>query len=327
MPDHVPTPAFDILFVMDPIERIRVEKDSTFAMLLECRRRGWNTHTCGIGDLYVLDGEPFATAERVHVFDDPRRWFEREKAAERALAGFSAVFMRKDPPFDNEYLYATLILDLAKARGCPVVNDPQALRDCNEKLFTAWFPQCCVPTLVTRDLDRLRRFAAEQGALVVKPLDTMGGESVFRIAPGDPNTNVILETVTRRGTRTIMAQRFIPAVSEGDKRILLIDGEPIPYALARMPAPGEGRANLAAGAQGRGVKLSARDRWICEQVGPELRRRGLLFVGLDVIGDWLTEINVTSPTCVRELDRIYGLNIAGRIMDALLPRMAGRAGR
>jgi len=315
-----------ILFVMDPIERIQVRKDSTFAMLLECQRRGWAPRICGLGDLYARDGAPFATAAAVRVFDDPQRWFEAEDARETALADFDVVFMRKDPPFDSEYLYATLILDLAKARGTVVVNDPQALRDCNEKLATAWFPQCCVPTLVTRDIDRLRAFAAENGAVVVKPLDAMGGESVFRIPPGDPNANVILETVTRHGTRTIMMQTFIPAVSEGDKRILLIDGQPVPYALARVPAAGEARANLAAGGEGHGVALSARDRWICEQVGPALRRRGLLFVGLDVIGEWLTEINVTSPTCIRELDRLYGLNIAGLIMDAVAQRLAGRDG-
>ncbi len=314
-----------VLFVMDPLAEIRVEKDSSFAMMLECHRRGWPTHTCALGDLYLLDGVPRAVTRPVRVFDDRRRWFEADAPQDRALGAFSVIFMRKDPPFDSEYLYATLLLDLAQAQGALVINDPRALRDCNEKLFTAWFPQCCVPTLVSRDPGRLRRFAAEQGAIVVKPLDAMGGESVFRISAGDVNTNVILETVTRHGTRTIMAQRFIPAVSEGDKRILLIDGDPIPYALARVPAVGEARANLAAGGEGKGIPLSARDRWICDQVGPELRRRGLVFVGLDVIGDWLTEINVTSPTCIRELDRIYGLNIAGRLMGVIQKRLEAAA--
>ena len=314
-----------LLFVMDPIERIHVAKDSTFAMLLEVQRRGWPAWACGLEGLYLTDGVPRAQVRSLRVFDDPTHWFEAGEMEDLALAEFDVIFMRKDPPFDSEYLYATLLLDLAQVQGALVVNDPQALRDCNEKLCTAWFPQCCVPTLVTRDVSRLLSFVRSQGAVVVKPLDTMGGESVFRIQDGDPNTNVILETVTRHGTRTIMAQRFIPEVSQGDKRILLIEGRPVPYALARIPPAGEARANLAVGGEGRGVALSERDRWICAQVGPELRRRGLVFVGLDVIGDWLTEINVTSPTCIRELDRIYHLNIAGQIMDAVIQRLRARA--
>ena len=314
-----------LLFVMDPIERIHVAKDSTFAMLLEVQRRGWPAWACGLEGLYLTDGVPRAQVRSLRVFDDPTHWFEAGEMEDLALAEFDVIFMRKDPPFDSEYLYATLLLDLAQVQGALVVNDPQALRDCNEKLCTAWFPQCCVPTLVTRDVGRLLSFVRSQGAVVVKPLDTMGGESVFRIQDGDPNTNVILETVTRHGTRTIMAQRFIPEVSQGDKRILLIEGRPVPYALARIPRAGEARANLAVGGEGRGVALSERDRWICAQVGPELRRRGLVFVGLDVIGDWLTEINVTSPTCIRELDRIYHLNIASQIMDAVIQRLRARA--
>ena len=229
--------------------------------------------------------------------------------------------MRKDPPFDTEYVYATYLLERAAVAGTLVVNAPDALRDVNEKAYTAWFPQCCAPTLVTRDIARLRAFVAEHREAVLKPLSGMGGASIFRVATGDPNTSVIAETLTANGTQFAMAQRFIPEISAGDKRILLVDGLPVPYAFARIPAAGESRGNLAAGGRGEGVPLSTRDRWICDQVGPALRAKGLLFVGLDVIGDFLTEINVTSPTCVRELDAAYGLNIAGALFDAIEARL------
>ncbi|HNK33765.1 MAG TPA: glutathione synthase, partial [Plasticicumulans sp.] len=233
------------------------------------------------------------------------------------LAELDVLLMRKDPPFDLEYIYTTYLLERAEAEGVRVVNRPQSLRDANEKLFTAWFPQCCPPTLATRDMARLRGFVAEHGDAILKPLDGMGGAGIFRVRAGDANLNVIVETLTERGRRTALAQRFIPEISAGDKRILMIDGEPVPYALARIPAEGETRGNLAAGGRGVGQPLSERDRWICAQVGPELRRRGLVFVGLDVIGDWLTEINVTSPTCARELDAQFGLDIGADLMRAL----------
>ncbi|MGH8591790.1 MAG: glutathione synthase, partial [Gammaproteobacteria bacterium] len=231
------------------------------------------------------------------------------------------VLMRKDPPFDMEYIYATYLLELAEAAGVLVVNAPQGLRDANEKLFTAWFRQCCPESLVTRDRTRIRSFLEEHGDIILKPLDGMGGISIFRVRAADPNTNVIIETLTAHGRRFMMAQRFIPEITEGDKRILLIDGHPVPYALARYPAPGETRGNLAAGGRSAGVALSERDRWICAEVGETLRRKGLMFVGLDVIGDYLTEINVTSPTCIRELDALYRLDIAGQLMDAIEQRL------
>lgn len=307
--------------VMDPIESIQIKKDSTFALLVEAQARGWSVLYAQQGDLYVEDGEARGHLQALKVRDDPQRWFTLGEAQELRLGAVDVILMRKDPPFDMEYLYSTYALELAAAQGSLVVNDPRGLRDANEKLFTAWFPQCCVSTLVSRNQRRLRGFLEAQRDIVIKPLHTMGGESVFRIRQGDPNTNVILETLTRHGTRTVMAQRYIPEVIRGDKRVLMIDGTPIPYALARLPAEGESRANLAAGGTGQGVALSERDRWICAQLGPVLRERGLLFVGLDLIGDYLTEINVTSPTCIRELDRIYGLNIAAQVLDAIEARL------
>ena len=232
--------------------------------------------------------------------------------------------MRKDPPFDLEYIYTTYLLEHAEAGGALVVNRARSLRDANEKFYTTWFPQCLPPTLVTREQARLRAFLRAQGEIVVKPLEGMGGASVFRVAAADTNASVIFETLTQRETRHVMAQRYLPEISDGDKRILLIDGEPIPHALARVPAPGEARGNLAAGGTGIGIALSERDRWICTQVGPTLRDAGLVFVGLDVIGDYLTEINVTSPTCIRELDKLYGLNISARLLDAIEARRRSR---
>jgi glutathione synthase len=302
---------------MDPIGSINVKKDSTFAMILAAQRRGWTVHYMEQGDLWLEDGRVRAMVRPLEVRDDPRDWFTLGAAQDRDLASLDTVLMRKDPPFDMEYVYSTYLLELAARDGCLVVNRPDSLRDANEKLFTAWFPQCCPETLVSRDMGRLRGFLARQQDMVVKPLDTMGGASVFRVRAGDPNTGVILETITAQGRRTVMAQRFLPEYVEGDKRILLVDGEPVPYALARIPAAGESRANLAAGGRGEGVALTERDRWICAQVSPALRERGLMFVGLDVIGDYLTEINVTSPTCIRELDALYGLDIGGQLMDAI----------
>jgi glutathione synthase len=259
------------------------------------------------------------------VRHDATRWYEfTGEPREAALAELDVILMRKDPPFDLGYLYCTYILERAEADGVLVVNRPASLRDANEKLFIAWFGACAPPMLVSCDHERLREFLATHGDIILKPLNAMGGTAVFRLRRDDPNVNVTIETLTERGRCHIMAQRFLPEVAHGDKRILLIDGEPVPYALARCPAPGDSRANLAVGGSYRGIELSARDRWICTQLAPVLRDKGLLFVGIDVIGDYLTEINVTSPTCIRELDRLYGLNIAGQLLDAVERALAAR---
>lgn len=302
---------------MDPIGAIKPAKDATLAMLLEAQARGYEVRYVEPADLFLQGPEPYARSRGLKVKDDPRHWYELDAGRVESLAALDLILMRQDPPFTMEYVYNTYVLEHAEARGVRVVNKPRALRDANEKFSILWFPQCVPPTLVTRDMARLREFLAEHGDIVVKPMDVMGGALVFRLRTGDPNVGVVLETMTAHGTRATMAQRYLPEIAEGDKRILLIDGEPIPYALARMPAPGETRANLAAGGTGVGVPLSERDRWICREVGPRLRDQGLRFVGLDVIGDYLTEINVTSPTCIRELDKLYGLNISARLFDAI----------
>jgi glutathione synthase len=307
--------------VMDPIGFIKYEKDSTLAMLLAARRRGWELHYMEQADLFLEDSHCHARMTRLEVQADPANWFTFGAVHTGPLAELDVVLMRKDPPFDMEFLYTTYLLERAEAEGVLIVNRPAALRDANEKLFTSWFAQCCVPMRVSRNRQVLGEFLHTHGDIVVKPLDAMGGSQVFRIRRDDPNLNVILETITDNGCRSAMAQRYIPEISAGDKRILIIDGEPFPHALARIPAAGETRGNLAAGATGVGVDLSERDRWICSQVGPALRERGLLFVGLDVIGDYLTEINVTSPTCIRELDTHYGSDIAGLVMDAIEQRL------
>ncbi len=311
-----------VTVVMDPIEDIAVYKDSTFAMMLEIQRRGWALSYLLQQDLWLRDGVVMARFRSLEVADRRRDWFRVTGEREAPLHQADAVLMRKDPPFDMEYIFTTHLLEMAERRGVLVVNRPQTLRDANEKLFAAWFPDCCPPTLVTRDMGRFRGFLEEHGDIVVKPLEGMGGASVFRISRGDPNTSVILENLTAHGGCYAMAQRFLPAISAGDKRILMIDGEPVPYALARIPQSGELRGNLAAGGRGEGVALSERDRWIAAQVGPTLRQRGVLFAGLDVIGDRLTEINITSPTCIRELDTAFGLNIAGQLMDCIAERLA-----
>ena len=310
-----------LLVIMDPIQSINIKKDSTFAVLLEAQARDWSITYAEQQDLYVRDGEAWARTRSLSVRENPDKWYILEAETVIRLTDADIILMRKDPPFDTEYIYTTYILELAATRGTIVVNSPAGLRDTNEKFSTSWFPQCCVPTLITRRLSELKAFLQTHEEIVVKPLDRMGGESIFRVTQDDRNANVILETLTSRESKTITAQRFIPEVSEGDKRILLIDGEPVPYALARIPPAGESRANLAVGGTGRGVALSQRDRWICSEVGPLMRRKGLIFVGLDVIGDYLTEINVTSPTCIRELDRLYNLNIAGRLLDAIESRV------
>jgi len=307
--------------VMDPIGGINIKKDSSFAMLLAAQARAWALGYLELGDLFLRDGRPFGHSRALRVQDRAQQWFQFGGEETVPLSQFQVLLMRKDPPFDMEYIYATYLLELAQAQGTLVINEPRSLRDANEKLFSAWFPQCCPPSLVTRSAERIKEFLGQQFDIVLKPLDGMGGASIFRLRAGDPNLNVIIETLTQHGRRFTLAQRFIPEIAEGDKRILLIDGEPIPYALARVPAPGETRGNLATGGSGHGVPLSQRDRWICDQVGPTLRKKGLLFVGLDVIGDHLTEINVTSPTCIRELDAIYGLDIASQLLLAIERRL------
>jgi len=310
--------------VMDPIGSIQFKKDSSLAMLLAAQRRGWELRYLELADLLARDGRALGRMRPLEVRDDPRDWYRLGEPRIGELAELDCLLMRKDPPFDMEFVYATYLLELAERDGVLVVNRPRSLRDANEKMFTAWFPQCCPPTQVARDPALLAEFLAEHGDIVVKPLDGMGGTSVFRVRADDPNRNVIFETLTAGGTRFAMAQRYLPEIRDGDKRILLIEGEPaLPYALARMPAPGDQRGNLAAGARGVGVELGEAELAICAAVGPELRRRGLVFVGLDVIGSHLTEINVTSPTCIRELDAIYGCDIAGRLLDAIEQRLAG----
>ena len=307
--------------VMDPIDTIKIKKDTTFAMLLAAQARGWTIHYLEQKDLYLRDDQAWGSCRLLNVRDDPKDWFQFHGERELPLGELDVLLMRKDPPFDMEYIYSTYVLERAEAAGALVVNQPRSLRDANEKLFTAWFPQCCPPTLVSREAYRIKDFLNEHGDIIVKPPAGMGGASVFRIHREDPNLNVILETLTGHGRHFTMAQRYIPEIKDGDRRILLIDGEPVPYALARLPAVGETRANLAAGGRGVGVGLNERERWICDQLAPKLREMNLLFVGLDVIGDYLTEINVTSPTCARELDALFGLDIGGDLMEAIETRL------
>ncbi len=306
-----------VAVLMDPIESIHVEKDSSFAMLLEAQRRGYELLYLTQSSLAIRDAVPWAQTRILRVRDDARGWFELDASHWRDLRAVDVILARKDPPFDAQYLYDTMVLELAQAGGALVVNDPRALRDANEKLFALRFPQCIPPTLVARDAAELKRFAAEHEKIVLKPLDGMGGRSIFVSARGDPNLNVILETLTDNGRQFAMAQRYLPEIRDGDKRILLIDGEAVPYALARMPQGDEVRGNLARGGKGVGLPLTERERWIAHELGPELRARGMLFVGLDVIGGFLTEVNVTSPTCIRELDAQFGLNIAGQLFDVI----------
>ena len=307
--------------VMDPIESIQPKKDSTLAMLLAAQRRGWALTYFRQQDLAVRDGAALGRGRRITVRDDNASWFEFGDEWQGNLETLDVVLMRKDPPFDMEYIYTTYILELAGNRGLLVVNKPSSLRDINEKAYTAWFPQCTPPGLISRSRRALKAFLEEQGKVVLKPLDGMGGKSIFVVDRTDPNTNVILETLTDYGARFALAQSYIPEISDGDKRILLIEGEAVPYALARIPAPGEFRGNLVVGARGVGRELTPRDRWLCEQVGPVLKRMGVMFAGLDVIGDYLTEINVTSPTGIRELDRAFEIDIAGLLMEAIEARL------
>jgi glutathione synthase len=304
-------------FVMDPLEFITPKKDSTLAMMLSARDLGWELLEIHVADLALERGAVHARMRRVEVHDDDADWFRVRETIDAPLGELDAILMRKDPPFDMDYVYATYLLEQAEQAGLPVINRPRALRDFNEKLATAWFPDLCPPTLVTANRERLRSFIAEHGDSIVKPLDGMGGTGVFRLSASDSNIGSALEMLTGRYRHPIMAQQYLPAITEGDKRILLVDGQPLEYCLARLAGAGETRANLAAGGSYRAQPLSEADRRISERVGPMLLDNGLRFVGLDVIGDRLTEINVTSPTCIREIARDAGVNAAERLMAVI----------
>ena len=312
--------------VMDPIDAIKYAKDSTLAMLLAAQTRGFQLAYMEQSDLSLRDGVAYGHARPLTVRADAQDWFTLGEPRVERLSALEAILMRKDPPFDTEYIYSTYILERAEEQGALIVNRPQGLRDMNEKVYTAWFPQCCAPTLITRDMKDMESFLQEHGKIVCKPLDGMGGRSIFVLERADRNMNVVFETLTDYGRRFAIAQRYIPDIIEtGDARVLLIDGEPVPYALARIPLPSDNRGNLAAGARGVGRPLNDRDRWLAAQIGPTLAAKGMLFVGLDVIGGYVTEINVTSPTGIRELDRQFGIDIGDRLIQALERRLSGRA--
>ena len=307
--------------VMDPIESITPKKDSSLAMLLEAQRRGAEIHYLLQKDLKLMAGVALGRSTLLRVADDPVNWFEKGAQQDIRLGDMDAILMRKDPPFDMEYIYTTYILDRAESAGALIVNQPLALRDMNEKAYTAWFADCAPLTLITRSMAEMKEFLQEHGRIVVKPLDGMGGKSIFVVIDGDNNANVIFETLTDNGNRFAMAQVYIPEITAGDKRILLVDGEPVPYALARIPPADDNRGNLVMGAVGEARELTDRDRWICAQVGPVLKERGVIFAGIDVIGDFMTEVNVTSPTGIRELDTAFDLNIAATLFDAIEKRL------
>ena len=310
-----------LIVVMDPIAAIKYEKDTSLALLLAAQARSWSLLYAELDDLFIDEGQAMASLRPLEVYQDAKTWFKLGEAKIVPIHAADALIMRKDPPFDNQYIYATYILEQAEREGCLVVNKPQSLRDCNEKVFATQFPQCCPPVLVSRSMAQLRDFHRRHQDVIYKPLDGMGGSSIFRCKADDPNVSVILETLSLQGSEFIMAQKFIPEISKGDKRILVVDGEVIPYSLARIPADGETRGNLAAGGRGVVQALTERDLWIAEQVAPTLVEKGLLFVGLDVIGDYLTEINVTSPTCVREIDRAEDTQIGDKLIAAIERRL------
>jgi glutathione synthase len=312
---------------MDPIAKIKFAKDSTLAMLLAAAARGWELTYFEQSDLFLRDGVAFGRGRPLKVFANPEKWFDLGEPSVQKLGRFDCVFMRKDPPFDAEYIYTTYILERAELEGAFVANRPQGLRDMNEKVYTAWFPQCCAPTLITRSAGDITAFAAEHGKIVVKPLDGMGGKSIFVTENGDKNLPVIIEMLTDNGQRFAIAQRYVPEIaSTGDSRVLIIDGEPVPYALARIPLPTDNRGNLAAGAKGVGRPLNERDRWLAAEIGPKLAKLGMVLVGIDVIGGFVTEINVTSPTGIRELDAQFGLNIGDMVIAAIERRIGAKKG-
>ena len=309
--------------VMDPIAAIHYHKDTTLALLWEMQQRQAEIYYFEQQDLFLRDGKAYGQAKKLTVFRDPEKWFVLQPAEVMPLEKLKTIFMRKDPPFDMEYIYTTYLLEHAERDGVKVINRPQALRDANEKLFATWFPECMPPTLVTRDSERLQAFLDEQGEIVCKPLHGMGGTDVFRLHQGAADASAVFALQTQQGNSYTMAQKFIPAIREGDKRILIIDGEAFPHALARIPQGKEWRGNLALGAKGVAQPLTEHDQWICSQVGPVLREKGLFFVGLDVIGDYLTEINVTSPTGMVEIAAQTDCNPANVFMDALERKCAG----
>lgn len=310
--------------VMDPISQINIKKDSSFAMLLHAQARGYEIHYMEMADLYLLQGQARARTRTMKVQHDFQNWYEFGTEQDIALADLHVILMRKDPPFDTEYIYATYMLERAEDAGTLIINKPQSLRDANEKLYTSWFSQYTPTTLVSRDARRLKAFYQQEQDVILKPLDGMGGASIFRLKPDDANVSVIIETLTEHGQRYAMAQRFIPEIKDGDKRILVVDGEPVPYCLARIPASGETRGNLAAGGRGEARPLSDSDWAIARAIGPTLKAKGLIFVGLDIIGDKLTEINVTSPTCIREIEAAFPVSITGMLFDAIAARLADR---
>jgi glutathione synthase len=307
-----------LVVVMDPIESINPAKDSTLAMLVAAQSRGWQIFYAEQKDLWLRDGVAWGRLAPLEVWSDPRTWFARGAAQNFKLGEFDVILMRKDPPFDTEYIYTTYILDRAQAQGALVCNRPQGLRDMNEKVYTAWFPECCAPTLITRDMHAMSEFLREHGKAVCKPLDGMGGKSIFVLEQGDKNRNVVFESLTAYGTRFAIVQRYLPEiVTAGDCRIILVDGEPVPFALVRIPTPDDNRGNLAAGARAESRPLNERDRWLCSQIGPVLKAAGMIFVGLDVIGEYVTEINVTSPTGIRELNKKHGVDIGAMLVEAI----------
>ncbi len=310
--------------LMDDIAGINQKKDSSFAMMLEAQRRGWMVYTFDSTNMYQQEGETFANVRKTLVTDNEDQWHDREDAEVIALSNIDVIFMRKDPPFNMNYIYATYLLEQAENTGVLVINKPQSLRDANEKLFALNFPHCMPKTLVSSDVEQLCQFIEHMGVAIVKPLDGMGGTDIYKLYKNDDNISDIVGKLTNNGQRLIMAQEFLSAIKDGDKRILLINGKPVDYALARIPAEGSFKGNLAAGATGRGQPLSERDYYLCEQIAPMLIEKELLFVGLDVIGDYITEINVTSPTCIRELDKLFNLNISALLMDEVEKKLTLR---
>jgi len=310
--------------LMDPIKDINIKKDSSFAMLMEAQSRGYELYYLEMNDLYLEHGHSYARVAQISVKNDPNDFYQLGEFQEIRLSDLDVLLMRKDPPFDTEFIYATYLLERAEDEGLLVVNKPQSLRDCNEKLYTAWFADLTPPTLVTRREDKIREFYETHKDMILKPLDGMGGSSIFRVKEGDANVGVIIETLTQLNTVYTMAQAFVPDISNGDKRILIVDGEPMPYCLARIPAEGETRGNLAAGGRGEARPLSDTDWEIARRIGPSLKEKGLIFVGLDVIGDKVTEINVTSPTCIREIEAAFDVDITGALMDAIEVRLANK---
>ena len=302
---------------MDPISAIDPKKDSSLAMLIEAAKRDYEIYYMEQKDLKLIDGCATAQAIIIEIFDDQKKWYKSKSNVSIDLKELNIILMRKDPPFDMEYIYTTYVLDKAEEDGVLIVNKPQSLRDMNEKVYTAWFPECTPSTLISRSMAEIKLFLKQHKKIVVKPLDSMGGKSIFVVDENDGNANVIIETLTNYGKCSAMAQVFIPEIKDGDKRILLIDGKPVPYALARIPSKDDNRGNLVMGAVGEGRELTERDKLICSKISETLKKKGILFCGIDVIGDYLTEINSTSPTGIRELDSIYNLNIASDLFDML----------